>query len=81
MEIKKYTEKSFVLVGEDTKTWKEEIKALGGRFNRFLKDSEGKPFAGWIFPIKKAKTIVAKLADMTGDDFDITVIGLEKDAE
>ena len=55
MKVKKYTEKSFVLVGEDTKTWKEEIKTLGGCFNRFLKDSEGKPFAGWISLLRKQK--------------------------
>jgi len=39
-----YSEKAFVVRGKETKTYKEELKQLGGKFNALLK---GGP--GWIF--------------------------------
>lgn len=53
MNISVYSEKSFVLHGEDTKKYKEEIKKLGGKFNSNLKDIG----AGWIFSIKNKEKV------------------------
>ena len=48
MNIQDYSEKSFVVYGNDTKKYKEDIKKLGGRFNSNLKDLG----PGWIFSNK-----------------------------
>lgn len=53
-----YSEKSFVLLGNDTKTFKEEIKNLGGKWNSSL-SKNGEKFSGWIFPSTK-KNIVSR---------------------
>jgi len=45
-----YSDRSFAVFG-DTKPIKEELKALGGRFNKYLKH-DGVTKAGWIFPMK-----------------------------
>jgi hypothetical protein len=44
MNIEKYSDKSFVIVGPDTKEHKEKIKAIGGKWNSNLKCG-----GGWIF--------------------------------
>ena len=52
MNLFEYTEKSIVLVGEDTKLYKDQIKDLFGKFNNFLKPRPEHKFdggAGWIF--------------------------------
>lgn len=50
MEIKQYTEKSFVVVGDGTKEYKTQLANLGGRWNGSLKDKETEEkFGGWIF--------------------------------
>ena len=49
--MEKYSEKSFVLRG-DTRTYKEDIKKLGGKYNSRLK---GGP--GWIFPLVKEAVV------------------------
>lgn len=51
LEIKDYSEKSFVIYG-DTKRFKEELKVLGGRYNSNL---NGK--SGWIFSIKNKDNV------------------------
>ena len=45
--VENYTEKSFVVKGEATKTYSSELKNLGGRFNRNLNVGPG-----WIFSNK-----------------------------
>jgi hypothetical protein len=45
-----YSDRSIAVFG-DTKPIKEELKELGGRFNKFLKHY-GETKAGWIFPLK-----------------------------
>ena len=50
-----YSEKAFALVGE-TKTIKDNLKSLGGRFNSKLSCG-----AGWIFPKSKLTTVQAFL--------------------
>jgi hypothetical protein len=44
MNIEDYSRYSFALYGESTKNYKDQLKALGGKYNPNLK---GKP--GWIF--------------------------------
>lgn len=50
-----YSEKAFALVGE-TKTIKDNLKSLGGRFNPKLSCG-----AGWVFPKSKLTTVQAFL--------------------
>lgn len=55
-----YSEKSIALFG-DTKPIKEELKALGGRFNSNLRPfGEDNRVAGWVFP-KKVEADLMKL--------------------
>jgi hypothetical protein len=57
IQILKYSEKSFVVIG-DTKEIKEQLDAFGGKWNRFLKHPETKePLKGWIFSNKKLKDV------------------------
>ena len=51
-EIVSYSEKAIAVFG-DTKPLKEKFKAIGGRFNPFLKKN-GEKMAGWIFPVSKS---------------------------
>jgi hypothetical protein len=47
-----YSDKSFVVYGE-TKPIKNVLKALGGRFNAFLRPNNSETCVpGWVFPIK-----------------------------
>ena len=51
--IEKYTEKSIVVRG-DTKSRKDELKALHGKWNPSLTDKiTGEKFGGWIFSRKR----------------------------
>lgn len=50
MELKTYTEKSFVIIGEDMDMYKDEIKELGGKWNGRLTNKEtGERFGAWLF--------------------------------
>lgn len=44
--VENYTEKSFVVYGEETKNMKEEFMKIGGRWNPNLKSH---PYKGWVF--------------------------------
>jgi hypothetical protein len=45
-----YSDRSFVLFGEDTINHRDLIKSLGGRWNRNLRNPiTGERFGGWIF--------------------------------
>ena len=59
-EIVDYSEKAIAVFG-DTKSIKEELKAIGGKFNPALKNN-GEKRAGWIFPKKQADKVRALLA-------------------
>jgi hypothetical protein len=55
MNIQQYSDKSFVIIGSDTKEHKEKIKAIGGKWNANLKCG-----GGWIFhdtEINRAKAV------------------------
>ena len=49
MQFSDYSDKSFLLSGEDTKEHKDSIKSLGGKWNNTLK--------GWIFPKTKDRLV------------------------
>lgn len=57
LEIVDYSEKSIAVFG-DTRPIKDELKALGGRFNPRL-TYEGERRTGWIFPTSKRSDIEA----------------------
>lgn len=54
-ELVDYSEKSVAVFGE-TKPIKDQLKELGGRFNKFLNYGDGKR-AGWIFPKTKCAAL------------------------
>lgn len=57
-----YSEKSVAVFG-DTKELKQELKSLGGRYNKNLTDPEnGNKAQGWIFSVKKKELIERKLS-------------------
>lgn len=66
IKIVKYSEKAIAIFGEETKNIKEDIKAIGGRFNRFLKnpENENEKLAGWILSTKKLDKIVDVLTGL-----------------
>ncbi|SNW62275.1 Hypothetical protein ORPV_371 [Orpheovirus IHUMI-LCC2] len=58
MEIIPYTEKSFILVGSDTKNYIEKLKEMGGTYGRYWKNRvTGENFSGWMFNINKMPEI------------------------
>jgi hypothetical protein len=64
VEVIKYSERAIALKGEGTKQIKDQLKALGGKFNRYLKSDNGQ-FAGWIFSVKRQNE-VTELLKMKG---------------
>lgn len=53
LNIVDYTEKTFIVFGEATKTYKQQMKDLGGKFNGRLKERPEFPGgAAWIFMLK-----------------------------
>ena len=57
MEIKNYSEKSFILMG-DTKKFKKEIKELGGKWCPKLKNKyTDETFGAWIFSNLKRENV------------------------
>ena len=55
--------KSFVIRGDDTKRFKDQLRAAGGKFNPML---DGGP--GWIFSVKKKEEIQVLLDQIQGGD-------------
>jgi hypothetical protein len=57
IELLDYSAKAIVVTG-DTKTIKDQLKSLGGKFNGFLTHPyNGTKFAGWIFSKRQTETI------------------------
>jgi len=66
--------KNAIVLTGDTKPVKDDIKELGGKFNKFLTDVDsGEKFAGWIFPTGKRKEVVEKLTDLEVEIDDLVV--------
>jgi hypothetical protein len=64
MQLFNYSDKSFVLFGEDTKTHKELIKSLGGKWNGGLTNPiTDEKFGGWIFSNKKLNVVSETLGN------------------
>jgi hypothetical protein len=66
LQIIKYSDKSFVVTGNCTKTHKETLKFLGGKWNPSLKNG----LCGWIFS-NSHKEKVEKFVDSLGMDSNI----------
>ena len=62
LKLLKYSEQSFVLVGDDTKRIKDDLVNLGGKWNPNL-NLDGKPIKGWIFSSKKVDSVRQLLGD------------------
>jgi hypothetical protein len=55
--IQEYTQKSFIVRG-DTRSYKESLKAMGGKWNTSLTDKDsGDKFGAWLFWNDKRKEI------------------------
>ncbi len=52
MNIEDYSEKSFVVLGE-TRPHKDNLKALGGKWNSRLRDGK----KGWIYPMSRKSSV------------------------
>ena len=55
----KYSDKAIAVTGEGTREIKEQLKALGGKFNFRLSCG-----AGWIFPITKQQQVIELLKEI-----------------
>lgn len=55
LQLVNYSEKSFAIFG-DTKPRKDQLEALGGSFNRWLK-KDGIPTPGFIFSMKRIDNV------------------------
>jgi len=67
LKIDTYSDKSFVIRGEETKEYKDKLKELGGKWNSNLKDG-----GGWIFSNNnknKVQDWVNTLVDLPKEDF------------
>ena len=64
MQLINYSERSFVIFGDDTVVYKELIKTLGGKWNRNLTHPiTGEKFGGWIFSNRKLTDVSEKLRE------------------
>jgi hypothetical protein len=64
MRLNNYSERSFVIFGEDTENHKELIKSLGGKWNRNLTHPiTGERFRGWIFSNRKLNIVSETLRE------------------
>lgn len=58
IELVKYSDRSYALFGEGTKRIKDELSALGCRYNRFLTDpNSGQKRPGWICAATKVEKV------------------------
>ena len=58
----KYSDKAIAVTGEGTRAIKDQLKALGGKFNFRLSCG-----AGWIFPATKQEQVIEMLKNMKGE--------------
>lgn len=59
MEITSYTQKSIILIGDNTIYYRDYIKEIGGKYNKKLK--------GWIFPSKYIDKVKQFLDDVNNN--------------
>lgn len=64
MQLINYSERSFVIFGDDTAIHKELIKTLGGKWNRNLTHPiTCEKFGGWIFSNRRLTNVSEKLRE------------------
>jgi hypothetical protein len=69
MESLDYTEKSFVVFGEDTKNHKDKLKELGGRYNPNLTHPVTKEkMSAWIFSNKQKEKVKSYMENGPSND-------------
>lgn len=68
IELYPYSDRSFLVLGEDTRSFTEALKEAGGKFGRGYQDPRpdnvGKTTAGWIFGNKRRPEVDALLQDI-----------------
>lgn len=57
ISVADYSEKSFIVFGELTRTYKDSLKKMGGKFNKNLK-IDGKATPGWIYSKKNQEKVM-----------------------
>ena len=57
LSVVDYSEKSFVVSGELTRKYKDNLKAMGGRFNKNL-TYNGQNLTGWVFGLKNKEKVM-----------------------
>lgn len=70
LTIEKYSDISFVVRGNDTKLYKSDLKSMGGKWNRFLKNNKGEISPGWIFSNRRLDSVNKFIS---GEDVVITI--------
>lgn len=61
VKVLEYSEKCIAVIG-DTKPIKDELKAIGGKFNPYLKH-DGLTVAGWVFGLKRRNEVLALIGN------------------
>ncbi len=67
MKVIQYSDKAIAVIG-NTKPYREELKAIGGKFNPYLKCG-----VGWIFSAKRRAELDAFVSGTNGDSFDMAI--------
>lgn len=63
IEIVQYTTKSIAITGSDTKEFEEDLSAIGGFFNKYLKCGPG-----WIFSKREESKVVSLLKKLINNE-------------
>lgn len=72
MQLINYSDRSFVLFGEDTRNHKDLIKSLGGKWNGSLTNPiTNERFGGWIFSNKNLNVVYEILGNYITEDLSI----------
>jgi len=67
-----YSAKSFIVFGDATKTYKDSLKALGGKYNGRLGVRDGFPGGpAWIFPIHLREKVVEFVTKVNSKSVDL----------
>ena len=67
LAVTDYSDKSFVVHGELTRKYKDNLKALGGRFNKNLTHN-GKNLTGWVFGLKNKEKVMEFVMSVNTDN-------------
>lgn len=72
MQLINYSDRSFVLFGDDTRNHKDLIKSLGGKWNGGLTNPiTNERFGGWIFSNKNLNVVYEILGNYITEDLSI----------